>query len=110
MSNVTNIILLTSRDDDGIKALQDWLDAQGKPILKEISNHAGGNKGFGVQLWAAAINYLREDLFIRTVEAINWKEPEFMQLLIKGEMDDVFRIAVDGGHLPRLREDGRLNL
>jgi hypothetical protein len=96
MSNVTSIILITAPRDEGIKAIQDWLEAQGKPILKEISNHAGGNKGFGSQLWVAAINYLREDLFIRTVEAINWKEPEFMQLLIKGEMDDVFTIAVDG--------------
>jgi hypothetical protein len=99
MSNVTSIILITAPRDEGIKAIQDWLDAQKKPNLVEISNYAGGNKGFASTLYAAAINYLREDLFIRVVEYTNWEYPDHLQLYFRSENDEAFRMVVDGRKL-----------
>lgn len=61
MSCVTNIIVLTScleeKDDTETYPAIEWLNTSIGVDLREISNHAGGNKVFERRMFATATGY-----------------------------------------------------
>lgn len=92
MSYVADVILLTFNEESGISEVQKWLKDNEYPQLVEISGHAGGNKGMQSEIWAAAINYFFIDEFAEALKNIQWKHPQFVQLLVKNEDDVKFML------------------
>ena len=97
MSDVTNILLITGVQDNGIDKVLRWLKANKWPELKEISGYAGGNKELECELWAAAINgFVDLEDFIKTVKQTTWEYRESVQLLVQKDQEDRFTLCAGG--------------
>ncbi|MEP4890715.1 MAG: hypothetical protein ABJV04_11865 [Aliiglaciecola sp.] len=101
MTDITNIILITSMDD-GAWANSDHGNAdilyeylrtnyRGESLTK-VDHHGGGNKGMTCDIFMAGIDYIDKDKLIEKFNSIQWDRPEKVQLLIKGRKDDVFSV------------------
>ncbi len=103
MSKITDIVIVTSLDEDertgGVwylnSLLRDTMEhsfggLSHGPLL-EVSDHAGGNKTFCGHLYAASINYLNVEEFISWAVEAPWNHPATVQLLIQEEDDCGFR-------------------
>lgn len=93
MSVITKIILSTCFDSEHcVETLNKFLEAEYFPQdqLQEIGQHAGGGKEFD-NLYAAAINYFRVDEFLVEMRKQPWDYTADVQLLVKGEDDELFR-------------------
>jgi hypothetical protein len=103
MSHVTDIILVTMiEDSEGVAQLNAWLEANhGFPHLKEISDHAGGNKGVQADVWMAAINYMDIPAFVAAFKAAPWQFPECAQLMLKDEHEERFTVYLPAVLPPR---------
>src|SRR5262245_44259689 len=111
MSVVTDIILVTIIDDgaerDGehpnVDRLNAWIhETQGPPeALRKVDDDAGGNKAMQCDVFMAAINYLDKPGLIRAFRGIPWEAAEAVQLMLKGEDDDLFTMFQidDGGNV-----------
>ncbi len=101
MSNVTDIILtcdspLEDGGDDALEAaferITEWLRASGSAPLEEVGQYAGGNATFWSWVWVGAVNNLDWEAFIAAVKASPWPDPESVQLLLKSEAAQHFRL------------------
>ncbi len=83
MSVVSNVVLVTAIDEPGTAAVNAWLAAAGFGPLARVEQHAGGNKAFECDLYAAAYNYFLTDEFIAALSAIEWRGAENVSLIIE---------------------------
>ena len=101
MTDITNLILLTSAEDgawmksdhSNADVLYEYLRKhyQGDSLSK-VDEHANGKKRMSCDVFIAAIDYLNKDDLLDTFNAIPWQRPEQVQLLLKGARDEVFHI------------------
>ena len=103
MSHVTDIILATMIDDgaerDGEHPNADRLNAylienHGGWLLEKVDDRAGGGKAMQCDLFIAAINHLNIPEFLKAFHEIEWEAPEYIQLMLKDEHDERFKIYV----------------
>lgn len=102
MSVVTNLILhmgiLEDENDMAQKVNQyfknkEWLGAPPVPIDSENRNGwYGGTKFLECNLFIGAYNHLDLDDFIKHLRALKWTSPEDLQIIVKEQNDDKFRI------------------
>jgi len=89
MSVISNIVLWCHNYDE--KTVQKHLPIAGSPIKPD-----GGDKVFCVGLFAWAKNYLNVDEFLRELEALPWRLPSSVMLLIEKEEEEcpaVYRLG-----------------
>lgn len=105
MSSVTDIILVTGIDDGAIRdaaqpnadKLNAWLNefmvcpVNGGALVK-VDRLARGDKAMQCDVFITAINYLDHEEFLAAFHAIQWASPECVQLMMKGEHDDLFTV------------------
>jgi len=110
MSQVTDIILCCSlteeMGDDNfppIMRINAWLESENKGSLSHLNRAMGGHKAMQADVFGGAFNYLDIERFISIVCDAGWENPSFVQVLIKGEDDELFGLV----HL-KDPEDSRL--
>ena len=103
MSHVTDIILTTmlqdgsTFDDDhpNVDQLNQYLiENRGGWTLVKVNEYAGGGKAMQCDLFIAAINHLDIPAFLDAFYRINWEAPEYVQLMMKDEHDERFKVYV----------------
>ena len=105
MSYVTNVILHTSLMEWGgwsshslLPRVNAFFEESGGGGLVAVDDPAlptgwyGGNKFLEAQLYLGAFNYLILEEFIAHLRSLPWEAPESVQLIIKEENDDKFRV------------------
>jgi hypothetical protein len=106
MSVVTNIILTCSlgertSDDEvappPIAALSAWLEAEGYGAINNLGERAGGYKHMECYVFGGAANYLPLDAFLSQVWAQAWHEPQYVQVFIQRQEDNLFTLY-DAAH------------
>lgn len=99
MSTVTDIILIcgTSADQDNARRFGEALDlhsvSKGKP-LAQVDEHAGGSHAIQADVWMGAYNYLDEEEALKVFYSLVWEDPNEIQLLMKYEDWDRFKVFV----------------
>jgi hypothetical protein len=97
MSVVTDIILVTGIDDGAEREdehpnadrLSAYLEREhGGRGLAKVDQHAGGRKAMQCDVFMAAVNFLDKDAFLAWFHAIEWHDPEQVQLMLKGEQEE----------------------
>ncbi|WP_127559269.1 hypothetical protein [Saccharospirillum alexandrii] len=101
MTDITNIIILTSIDDGAwmksdhgnVDVVHEYLrkNYQGSSLAK-VDGHGGGRKRMSCDIFMAAIDYLNKEELLEQFHAIEWQRPEQVQLLLKGSKDNVFQV------------------
>ncbi len=107
MSLVTNIILsfcnieeheVGAEEDEyaNVNLINKWLNSEDRSYgeLKDVSEYAGGRVCFEAPLFIAGFNFLVKDEFIAFVKSLPWEEPENVQVMIREQEDDKFRIEI----------------
>ena len=110
MSYVTNVVIwvslleIASGDDvPAITFLNEWLQAcEGRAggqtqTLRRVDEEAGGTKHINCYLYAAGVNFLPLDEFMRKFHDAPWKYPEMNMLVIRNEDQDI-PVAYYPGH------------
>jgi protein associated with RNAse G/E len=99
MSVVTNLILhigILEDEEDRIKDVNEfWEDGIGLVSFDSSDlprGWYGGTKMLEANLYVGAFNYLDLDEFITHLEKIRWEYPEEVQVIVKEQEDDLFRI------------------
>lgn len=109
MSYVTDIILITSIEDGGISEedpnpnvdiLNEFIvkEYNHQCAFKKIDGFAGGDKCIQADIFATAINYCRVQELIDRVRSIEWEDPDSVQLNIKDEHWNSFRMFTITGN------------
>jgi len=100
MSQVTDIILCCSlseeHGDDSfppIDHVNQWLVAEGKGQLNHLNRAMGGGKAMQADVFGGAFNYLNIAQFISVVCDAGWERPDCVQVMIKGENDELFGLV-----------------
>lgn len=92
MSVVTGVMLILSlgeEDSQALEQVQDWLASVGLDALRDVSDHASGNKHPQFLAMAAGYNFFPdEDAFSRFVLERDWYEPARVVLTIQPENSD----------------------
>ena len=91
MSSVTDILILTAIEETGMEVVNKYF-SDTRYTLKEVSDYSGGNKAFQADVFMAAINYFALDEFLEFLQTVEWENPECVQVLIKREHDDNFKV------------------
>ena len=101
MTDITNIIILTSINDGAwmnsdhgsVDVVYEYLRKkyQGNSLAK-VDEHGGGRKRMSCDIFMAAIDYLDKEELLEQFNAIEWQRPEQVQLLLKGSKDDLFQV------------------
>ena len=99
MSNVTDLILTGFCTEDnhvGIVKVNEYLSGLGlaEGQLHQVDIYGRNSKVMQCRIWIGAFNYLYVDElidFIKTTKEF-WDEPTSLQLMIKGEDTDRFRV------------------
>jgi hypothetical protein len=107
VSKVTDLILVTATDVDSsahrrspsVGHLNAYLRAHHERSMCEVNDYCGGDKYMQCDVFIAAINYLDIPAFLKAFHSITWECPESVQLMIKGEDDDLFTIYRPGSDL-----------
>jgi len=99
MSSVTDILLAVGYPDvsqiDEINALLGLVGDRGfAPSNHETmpTSRIAGGKGFTESVYVAGINYFNLDDFIAGLRAMQFEQPECLQLILIGEHDARFRL------------------
>lgn len=100
MSYVTNVILLCGLSEESggedvypaIDELNKWLtDSNYQHAgLFHLNGHEGGHKAWEAEVFGGAFNYLSIDEFMKKVSAVKWEQPDCVQVLFKGQEDEVW--------------------
>lgn len=101
MSVVTDVILLVSLTEEGpedvfppVDEVNNWLRENGQNAgLNHLNGHEGGHKAWQADVFGAAFNFLDIEGFVQTVAGAKWIAPDRVQLLIKGEEDEVWGLV-----------------
>ena len=64
----------------------------GSRSLIKVDQHARGGKAMQCDVFVAAINYLDREGFLTAFNAVPWEYPECVQLILKGEHDELFAV------------------
>lgn len=103
MSHVASVLLIFSGAEESyeeetpsgwidryplVDEINAWLTEQGKGVLTDLADHAGGNKHMQINVWGGAFNYLDLDGFLQHVASRRWEEPEHVTLLWNDEHDE----------------------
>lgn len=94
MSVVTDIVLLTSIEESGVREIQDWLKAEDWPPLVEVSDRTVGGRVMQCGVYIGAVNYFDLEGFLAAARAVSWDYPESVRLLVKEEEDESFKLVV----------------
>lgn len=109
MSEVTNLILTFSNNEDEEQRIKEvnFYISDGSNINLISADYLrktdilgrdnrkswyGGTKFLDRPLYIGAINHLDLKDFISYLQEINWEEIEYVQLIVKQELDDKFKI------------------
>lgn len=102
MSYVTNALVACSvleDDEDRMREVNEALsEASRGQQFKDISRTEvyGGSKHMEIPLWGAAFNYVGVREIMKAVSAAAWKEPQFVQVFICDQEDDIFTVRTLG--------------
>ena len=103
MSYVADVILTTFLEGEGIDEpckgvveLNEWLDSENYGILQRVDQYTGGRKAQQADIYLGAFNYLDIGAFVEKIKSIKWVDPEYVQLFLKDEDDDLFNIIIKG--------------
>ncbi len=119
MSRVTNIVLAfgASEHDEMFPQLQALVRERHIGPLGDLTDDRtevaergvrwGGTKYPEVELYGAASNYLDLPAFMALMQSISWKEPDHLQLFVRGQDDSKFTVfELVGSHWVALRHVG----
>lgn len=100
MSVVTNLLLACDCGDAeldghvprGLAAVKAWCegDDRGLGWPRPVDEVSGGTKHLETGLYAWGANYLAFDEFMEAVRTAPWRRPARVQVIVKGQEDDVF--------------------
>jgi hypothetical protein len=101
MSVVTDVIVLVSLAEEDpedtfppIDKINNWLLAHGQYVgLNHLNGNEGGHKAWQADVFGGAFNHLDISEFARMVAMVQWKSPDRVQLLVKGEEDEVWGLV-----------------
>lgn len=97
MSDVTNVILavgVCETEDEDYDHTETVIRFDSR--LKRVDQHAGGGKAFECTVFMAAYNYLDLDSMLTLFAEIPWRDRDEVQLMVKGQDDEHFKIYVPG--------------
>jgi hypothetical protein len=100
MSYVTNIILhLPICEEEKIEEVNKFFDEKEKGLVslddgKLPHGWYGGSKMLEANLYAGAFNYLSLEELMEYLRKIDWENPEEVQVMVKEQNDEVFRIEL----------------
>ncbi len=103
MSDITNIVLLTSIAEGvetdteldacpGVDQINAWLIGRFAGQLADVGHAAGGGKAMEALAFAGAFSRLDVDAFLAFVKSVDWIEPSSIQVLVKRDADEVFTL------------------
>lgn len=93
MSTVTNMILATMVDDaSSFREDEGPLATLVHPGFVQVDQHAGGNKAMECDVFMAAVNGLDLDEVLEKLRKVPWAFPEEVQLFVKEQDDENFRV------------------
>jgi hypothetical protein len=104
MSKTTSVLLLLSAIEEAplyegaspealaVSKLERWLAEAGHVDIRLISEHVPGGKLFQGSVYAGSYNYFDIEGFLREVERQPWCDPNAVQVLVKHEHQEVFRL------------------
>lgn len=98
MSWVTNLIISFGFDDPNERVIDKWFEENTGSFtrpLHRFPEHYGGTKYLETSLLVGAYNYLPLDKLLDFLYELEWEEPESLQVLVKGEDDDIFTDHID---------------
>jgi hypothetical protein len=104
MSRVTNAIVTAhvgphSDSDPEIDSVNKFLretEGGGAGDFVEVSQHAGGTKHMECRVYASAFNHAETNVIVRAVDQAPWRDKEMVQLFIKEQEQDLFKIRYSG--------------
>lgn len=104
MSRVTNVILTAhvgpqNKADDEIEAVNRFLrntDGGGYGEFVDVTPYAGGSKHMECRVYLSAFNHADTDVILRAVEQALWRDREMVQVFVKEQEEDVFRLRYSG--------------
>ena len=105
MSVVTNVILTAhvgpqDGSDPEIDTVNNFLqEANGGGYGKfiEVSNHAGGTKYMECRVYLSAFNHADTETILKAVDQAPWRDKEMVQVFVKEQEEDLFRLRYSGG-------------
>lgn len=109
MSTVTNLILATDYESVTTEQVNEYFKTTSRPsgFVKAAGFHSdtdppfdetdqglwyGGSKFMEANLWAGAFNHLDLDALKAHLRSLPWTEPKHVQLFIKEQEDDIWRL------------------
>src|SRR5690242_20251391 len=100
MSRVTNAILTAHVGphgdfDNEINAVNKFLretDGGGGGQFIDVTSDAGGPKHMECRVYLSAFNHADTDIIVRAVDEAPWRDKEMVQLFIKEQEEEVFRL------------------
>ena len=104
MSEVTNLILSFSIGEDEEVRLKEvnsfrYRDLEMNLVSADFNKNMdgstawyGGTKFLETPLYIGAFNHFDLDGFISHLKKINWDQPENVQVIVKGQWDEKFKI------------------
>ncbi|TCC87331.1 hypothetical protein EZ428_21775 [Pedobacter frigiditerrae] len=101
MSNVTNLILsfsLSENEQEILEELEKFSYNQNEFEIVSVNDDKlpnawyGGTKNLETNLFIGAYNHFESEKFIDFLRKISWKEMGEVQVIIKGQFDDRFRV------------------
>src|SRR5215469_4457525 len=105
MSVVTNVILtahvgLPDGSDPEIDSVNRFLqeaDSGGYGKFIEVSDHAGGPKYMECRVYLSAFNHADTETILKAVDQAPWRDKEMVQVFVKEEEEELFRLRYSGG-------------
>jgi len=92
MSTITNYIITASLawDQDELDALNAELRERGECVFYAVHQNIGPGKAFEMCVLLCAGNYLEIMTVVDCMNAVEWREPDRVQLFACRDQDDVF--------------------
>lgn len=101
MSKVTNLIFSFAGYEDEVKRMEEVNrfpnNGRGLNLVSADADTVprgwyGGSKFLEVPLYIGAINHLALEEFVDYLRSIEWVSPEYVQVIVKEQDDDKFKI------------------
>jgi len=104
MSRVTNVILtahvgLQDGSDPEIEYVNKFLRETdcGYRKFVEVTEHAGGTKYMECRVYLSAFNHADTNAILRAIDQAPWRDKEMVQVFVKEQEEEVFRLRYTGG-------------
>jgi hypothetical protein len=78
------MIIFTWEEEKSLGKIQTWLEdnCDGFKLQRISMEGAGGSKGWGSEVWAAAFNHFRNEEFVNFVKQLRWEGDQAPCLLM----------------------------